>query len=111
MPIDPLVTAADILAATRRVRQLGNTAGLTDLEQREPELAGLLLDEASDLNRRLGLLHVPYPAQRRLTRQIERLGLSLILALEAGHKRLWREQARDTPLDELIDPAADEPAA
>lgn len=97
MTRDSLVTAGDVLAATREVRRVGNTAALTDLEQREPELAGLLLDEASDFHRRLGLLHVPYDAQRRLTRRVERLGLHLVLALSAAHRRLWNDLAAGTP--------------
>ena len=110
MTKDSLVTAADVLAAVREVRRLGNTSAMEQLEQREPELAGLLLDEASDFHRKLGLLHLPYDAQRRLTRQIERLGLTLVLAMDTAHQRLWQTQANGTPLGDLLDPPADQSA-
>ena len=64
---------------------------LSDLEQREPELLALLTEQASELHRRLGLLHIPFKTQRRLTRQIERLGLHLVLSLQSAQRRLWSD--------------------
>jgi len=87
MASEPLVTAADVLEALRQVRRLGNTAALTQLEQQEPELVALLLEEASDLHHRLGR-HLPVKLQRQTTHRIERLGVVLVLALQLAHRRL-----------------------
>ena len=97
MPHDSVVTAADVLAALRQVRQVGLTASLEDLERREPELLAMLTEQASELHHRLGRLRVPPKAQRLLTRHVERLGLHLVLAHEAGQRRLWSDIAGDGP--------------
>jgi len=87
MASEPLVTAADVLEALRQVRRLGNTAALTQLEQQEPELLALLLEEVSSLHHRLGR-HLPTKLQRQVTHRIERLGTVLVLALQLAHRRL-----------------------
>lgn len=87
MPWPPRgVTPAERAAAVRRVRRLGNTAALAWLERQEPELTELLLEEAGRIHRQL-VRHRLTPQQvRRLTRRIEHLGVTLVLAVRLARR-------------------------
>lgn len=84
MPLTPAVSPAELRAAVRQVRRLGNAAALAWLERREPELTELLLVQATYLH---GVLHqhrLPPKVIRRLTRRIEHLGITLVLAIRSS---------------------------
>lgn len=107
MASDQLVSAKDILLALAEVRRRGIDALLQELEQREPDLAEHLMEEATSLHTRISRLACKPRTLRRLSRRIETLALVLVVSLQKAQLRLWQQDAAATPLASL-DP--DEPA-
>lgn len=93
MATDQVITAKDIMDAVIRIRRIGVEKSLQELEQREPDLAEIVLEELSAVHRRLQDAGMPARRTRRLMRRIESLVLVAIAAMRQGHLRLWEEPA------------------
>ena len=93
MPPTLVVVPADLLAATHRLRRLGNRAALERLELTQPDLTEVLLTGSADVHRRLARCRLDPLVVRRLTRRVENLGLTLVdavlvAAARQAHHRL-----------------------
>lgn len=104
MASDQLVSAKDILAALAELRRRGHDPLLQDLEKREPDLAEFLMEEMSNIHRKVEQVGLKPRFVRRLSRQIEAMALVLLTSLHNAHLRLWTEDAADSPLATLDPP-------
>lgn len=91
------VAQCDVRDAYQRAQRLGNTAGLTRLERHQPDLTEFFLDTVSRLNAEMGRTDLSRAQIRRLTRQIETLGIVLVDAVFEAHRR-------QPPLPSLVIP-------
>ena len=91
------VVKRDVRAAYRHAKRLGNTAGLNRLERHQPDLTEYLLDTVSGINADLARSRLSRAQVRRLTRQIEILGVVLVDAVFLAHRH-------QPPLPSLVIP-------
>lgn len=90
---DAAVRARHVLAATRRVKHLGNDELLRQLEQREPELAEHVLEELTVIHGRIVGLGGPLRKSRRVYQQVVALLLVSLESLSVAHAELWSDES------------------
>lgn len=95
MATDQVIAAKDILDAVTRVRRMGVESLLQELEQQEPDLAEIVLEEVSLIHQRMTSTGITAKKSRGLIRRIESLILVSVTAARQGHRRLWEMQAND----------------
>ena len=93
MATDQVIEAKDILDAVTRVRRMGVERLLAELEQQEPDLAEIVLEEVSLIHQRMTSTGIAAKKSRPLLRRIESLILVSVAAARQGHRRLWETQA------------------
>jgi hypothetical protein len=92
MATDQVIAARDILDAVTRVRRVGVERLLQELEQQEPDLAEIVLEEVSLIHQRMTSTGITAKKSRGLIRRIESLILISVTSARHGHRRLWEMQ-------------------
>ena len=91
MATDQLVTAKIILQAQLELQRRGTRRIYALLEQTEPDLADVVLEETTDLYHQVIKTGATPKEARRIHHAAERLVLVSILALQKAHQALWQE--------------------
>jgi hypothetical protein len=94
MASDQLVGPRAVLRALALVKRRGNKRVLEELEQAEPELASCLMEELSQIHRKLLNTGASNHEVRRLHRQIESLVLMCVTAVRTGSIKKRRSRKR-----------------
>lgn len=94
---DAAVLPRHVLAATRRVKHLGNDELLRQLETREPDLAEHVLEELTVIHGRIVGLGGPLSKSRRVYQQVVALLLVSLESLSVAHTELWSDVSPDPP--------------
>jgi hypothetical protein len=97
MASDPLVGPRAVLRALALVKRRGNKQVLEHLEKVEPDLASYLMEEQSQVHRKLLNTGASDRKVRRLQRQVESLVLVCVTAIRTGciKKRRSRKSRRE----------------
>jgi hypothetical protein len=93
MASDQTVTAKDVLAAVMELRRRGGEVVLRQFEQEEPDLTEFVLEELSAVHQQIAKTGATAKQLRRITRRVEAMVVTAVLALRHTHFRLWDVQA------------------
>src|SRR4051812_8260907 len=104
MASDRLVLAEDVLRTLMKLRRMGSTHLMEDLEKQEKDLCEYLIEELSGIHQQITELGSSIKQSRGIQKRIEALVLVAVLSLREAQLRLWQDQADGTGLAEL-DPA------
>jgi len=91
MASDQQVDAKLVLQSLMELQRQGADSVLCHLESTEPDLAEYVLEQLTEVHRRLLDLGGDPRKARRLHRRIQSLVLVPLMALRKGHYRLWHE--------------------
>jgi hypothetical protein len=91
MASDQQVDAKLVLQSLMELQRQGPDSVLRHLESTEPDLAEYVLEQLTEVHRRLLDLGGDPRKARRLHRRIQALVLVPLMALRKGHYRLWHE--------------------
>jgi len=94
---DAIITTADLVAAQAQLSHDGVPTTMDTLQRTEPALFGYLLTAAHCVAGRLALGETRPALVRQTADDLLEVGLTCLLALRAGHARLWEKQADDAP--------------
>jgi hypothetical protein len=93
---DQLVTPKDLLQAMAELKRLGARRVMEELEEREPDLAEVTLEEVTAIHHELLALGAAPKRAGRVYRRVEALVLVAALAMRQAYARLVTEESDGT---------------